>query len=225
MKQVVIGGRTIVTEGDKSENCLIQPIDEHEFSLLPQELAYIKEHTHKDFMYVGLKIDDWNGELSPWAAPPVFGKNAFSGNAPQTLDYILGTLLPHLKQEYPIEEGKLILGGYSLAGFFALWASTQTSTFSGIVGASPSVWFPKWNQFAKQHPTQAKDVYLSLGDKEAKVKNQIMATVADNIDNLHQLWSKQTGEVHCQLTWNEGNHFKDPEIRTAKGFATLLNAE
>ena len=30
-------------------------------------------------------------------------------------------------------------------------------------------------------------------------------------------------ERNCILEWNEGNHFKDPDIRTAKGFAWLLN--
>ena len=27
----------------------------------------------------------------------------------------------------------------------------------------------------------------------------------------------------CVLEWNEGNHFKDPDLRTAKAFAWLMN--
>ena len=29
--------------------------------------------------------------------------------------------------------------------------------------------------------------------------------------------------IPCVLEWNEGNHFKEPELWTAKGFAWLLN--
>ena len=29
--------------------------------------------------------------------------------------------------------------------------------------------------------------------------------------------------IKTTLEWNEGNHFKDPEVRMAKGFAWVIN--
>ena len=67
---------------------------------------------------------------------------------------------------------------YSL---FALWASYQTDKFEGIVAASPSVWFPKWIEYAKDNKPLSKSIYLSLGDKEEKTKNPVMAQVGNAI--------------------------------------------
>ena len=40
------------------------------------------------------------------------------------------------------------------------------------------------------------------------------------IKDIFELLSQGTD---CVLEWNEGNHFKEPDLRTAKGFAWLLN--
>ena len=61
-------------------------------------------------------------------------------------------------------------------------------------------------------------VYLSLGDKEEKTKNKIMATVGDRIREQYELLRS----INCTLEWNEGNHFKEPDIRTAKAFAWCI---
>ena len=100
--------------------------------------------------------------------------------------FLTEQVIPTLKQQYPLPENvKITLGGYSLAGLFALWASTQTDLFYGTAAASPSVWFPDWMKFEQRHPIQAQHVYLSLGDKEERTKNTIMAAVGDNIRTLH----------------------------------------
>ena len=65
-------------------------------------------------------------------------------------------------------------------------------------------------------------VYLSLGDREEKVRNRIMAAVGDRIREAYDLLLER--EIDCVLEWNEGNHFKDADIRTAKAFAWVLNA-
>ena len=83
------------------------------------------------------------------------------------LRFLIEQIIPILKQQFNLPESvKIILGGYSLAGLFALWASTQTNLFYGIAAASPSVWFPGWMEFEQQHPVQAQHIYLSLGDRE-----------------------------------------------------------
>ena len=67
-------------------------------------------------------------------------------------------------------------------------------------------------------------VYLSLGDKEEKTKNPVMATVGDSIRRLHQTYEESNG-IETVLEWNEGNHFRGPELRMAKGFAWVMNRE
>ena len=71
---------------------------------------------------------------------------------------------------------RVVLGGYSLAGLFALWAGTE-EPFGGIVAASPSVWYREWISYATTHPSRSAHVYLSLGDREHRSKTPIMATV------------------------------------------------
>ena len=73
----------------------------------------------------------------------------------------------------------------------------------------------------KNHPIHCRRVYLSLGDKEEKAKNPVMATVGDKIREAYALLQDQG--VPCILQWNEGNHFKDADIRTAKAFSWILD--
>jgi predicted alpha/beta superfamily hydrolase len=163
-------------------------------------------------------IKDWNQELTPWPAPPVFGKIPFGSGATDTLEFIISHLLPIVQGETP----HIILGGYSLAGLFALWASYQTDKFDGIVAASPSVWFPKWIEYVTDNKPLAKSIYLSLGDKEEKTKNPVMAQVGNAIRRQSELL---TGQIdNTILEWNPGNHFVDSEKRTAKGFAWAMNS-
>ena len=113
------------------------------------------------------------------------------------------------------------IGGYSLAGLFALWAAYQTDVFSGVAAASPSMWFPDFDEYMKNNEIRTDTVYLSLGDREEKARNPVMATVGDKIRKAHALLKERN--VNCILEWNDGNHFRDADIRTAKAFAWVLN--
>ena len=37
-----------------------------------------------------VKVNDWNLDLSQWAAPAVFGEEDFGGGAAKTLEFLLG---------------------------------------------------------------------------------------------------------------------------------------
>ena len=212
-----ISGRDCYRYKDsKAEFLLIQPIDEHDLEVLDQEVEAIKELYDKPFSLVAFMIKDWNQELTPWTAPPVFGKTPFGDGVEKTLEFITSQLLPVVQENIP----HLILGGYSLAGLFALWAGYQFDRFEGIAAASPSVWYPQWIDYALENKPLAKSVYLSLGDKEEKAKNPIMAQVSNAIRKQHELLLKQ--EVNTILEWNAGNHFVDSDKRTAKGFAWVM---
>ena len=149
------------------------------------------------------------------------GKQGFGGKAADTLCFLTEQVIPTLKQQFHLPENvKIILGGYSLAGLFALWASTQTKLFYGAAAASPSVWFPGWMEFEQQHPMQAQRIYLSLGDKEEHTKNAVMAAVGNNIRTLHSRLAERSTD--CILEWNSGGHFKDADLRTAKAFRWMM---
>ena len=177
----------------------------------------------KDVALYALMIDEWNHDLSPWEAPAVFGKEAFGDGAGKTLRFIQKNLFPIIQSRRAGEQNiKYYLGGYSLAGLFALWAGYQTQQFKGIAAASPSVWFPRWIEFIQEQKIKSPLVYLSLGDKEEKVKNPVMAKVGENIRSMERILQKSEQCRECVLEWNPGNHFKDIEKRMAKAFAWVI---
>jgi predicted alpha/beta superfamily hydrolase len=200
-----------------ARHLLIQPVDEHDLEVLTEEVETIKTLTDKPFALVAFQVNDWNKELTPWPAPPVFGKVPFGDGAHDTLQFIVEQLLSGLHAEY----SRCLLGGYSLAGLFALWAGYRTKSFAGIVAASPSVWYPDWIDYARAHRIQSPAVYLSLGDREEKTKNPVMATVGNAIREMHEIL--KTSCTSSCLDWNPGNHFADSDRRLAKGIAWMLN--
>ena len=212
-------------EKNKPFDILNQPIDQHDLEVLDSQFQLIQKDAEKvSFLLVAFLIEDWNKELSPWKAPAVFGKESFGGGAGETLRYIENTLLPEIDHCYPgAEINRIFLGGYSLAGLFALWAAHQTALFYGIAAVSPSVWFPGWETYMREHSVCAEKVYLSLGNKEEKTKNKVMAKVGENIRCQYELLLKAKGQTACILEWNEGNHFVNSDVRIAKGFGWLLS--
>ena len=214
---IQIGNRPCRIYGKaNAEYLLLQMTDEHELQSMDSEVAAITQSAPQ-FLFAAIPVENWNDELSPWKAPAVWGKQGFGGNAADTLRFLTEQVIPTLKQQFHLPESiKITLGGYSLAGLFALWASTQTDLFYGIAVASPSVWFPGWMEFEQKYPVQTQRVYLSLGDKEARTKNPVMAAVGDNICTLHSRLTERG--VDCTLEWNSGGHFKDADLRTARAF-------
>ena len=199
-----------------AEYLLLQMTGEHELQSMESEVPAIAQSAHR-FLFAAIPVESWNDALSPWEAPAVWGKQDFGGNAAGTLRFLTEQAIPTLKQQFALPENvRIILGGYSLAGLFALWASTQTALFSGVAAASPSVWFPGWMKFEQQHPIQAQCIYLSLGDREERTRNATMAAVGENIRTLHSRLAERGAD--CTLEWNSGGHFKDADLRTAKAF-------
>ena len=192
---------------------LIQMVDDHDLEIMESEVAELCRLTNQSFCLTVIKVQNWNDDLSPWASPAVFGKEDFGEGAADTLTEVLSCCEDQNKT--------YIIGGYSLAGLFALWAAYQTDVFKGVAAASPSVWFPGFVEYMKGNRLQACHVYLSLGDKEEKTRNPVMATVGDRIREASRLLMDQG--INTKLEWNSGNHFRDADIRTAKAFAWVMN--
>ena len=202
----------------EAKDILLQITGEQETGFLQNEFDQICMLSgRKDLALIAIPVSDWNTDLSPWEAPAVFGNEAFGGGAQKTLEELSGRIRAIRAEAAP--DAKLYLGGYSLAGLFALWAGTKMDAFEGIAAASPSVWFPGFTDNLKAHPVRAERVYLSLGDKEERTRHPVMRTVGDAIRETEEIL-KQQGII-TELEWNPGNHFKEPDLRMAKGFAKL----
>lgn len=200
--------------GEQGSNIvLIQPVDDHDLAVIESEVEAMEELYENSFHLITVKVDSWNNDLSPWKAPAVFGNEDFDGGADNMLQKILALTGDRDKTYY--------IGGYSLAGLFSLWAAYQTDVFSGVAAASPSVWFPGFTEYVKSNEIHTGKVYLSLGDREEKTRNPVMSKVGDSIREIYD-WYTAKG-VNCCFEWNKGNHFKEPDLRTAKAFAWIKN--
>ena len=223
-EMMICGKKCILYLNEDTEYILIQPVDENDISVLDNEVKYIEENTDRNFSLVAFKIEDWNSELTPWEMPLLRGKGNFGDGATRTLEFIKNELIPALSEYTNTEnkEIKYILGGYSLAGLFSLWSGYQTDIFEGIAAVSPSVWYKKWIEYVETEKTLSEKIYLSLGDTEEKTKHQILSKIGENIRKQYEILEKSEN-VKTVLEWNEGNHFKNPDIRTAKGFLWVMN--
>lgn len=212
-----------IYRSEKPEYLLLQPIDEHDLEVLDTEVETIMTLAKKPFTLVAFEIKDWQSELTPWAAPAVFGKIPFGDKAVETLAFVEDVLIPNLEQRQLYDKGTMrcLMGGYSLAGLFALWASYQSMRFDGIAAVSPSVWYPQWLAYAETRTPSTSAVYLSLGDKEERTRNPVMAQIGYCIRKQYELLTEQG--ISTILEWNPGNHFKHSDERTAKGFALVIN--
>ena len=223
-EMMICGKKCILYLNEDTEYILIQPVDENDISVLDSEVKHIEENADRNFSLVAFKIEDWNSELTPWEMPLLRGKGNFGDGAAETLEFIKNDLILAVSEYINIEnkEIKYILGGYSLAGLFSLWSGYQTDIFEGIAAVSPSVWYKGWIEYVAAGKPLSEKIYLSLGDTEEKTKHQILSKIGDNIRKQHEILEKSEN-VKTVLEWNEGNHFQNPDIRTAKGFLWVMN--
>lgn len=187
-----------------------------EMHLLDAEAVEILEKADEGIVFANFGVENWNDELSPWSADAVFKNQPFAGKAENTLNFVTNIFIPELIARYSLPSDiKIVIGGYSLAGLFSLWAAYRTDMFHAVAAVSPSVWFPGWIESAAEKHIFADKVYLSLGNREEKTNNKTMARVGGNIRLQKEFLDRQG--VQSVLEWNEGNHFKNVEERVAKG--------
>ena len=176
-----------------------------------------------DFALASIKITDWNSDLSPWAILLVYKNDEpFTGGADAYLETLTEEIIPAIIGEIGSEPAYIALAGYSLAGLFAVYAMYRTDRFARIASASGSMWYPGFVEFAKLYEPAAlpEKMYLSLGDREARTRNRVMAKVEQNTGALYDYY-KSLG-VEAVFEMNPGNHFQDAAQRMAKGIVWLV---
>lgn len=178
---------------------------------------------NKDIILLEISNLNWNADLSPWKQEAIFKNDeGFAGNGDAYLNELINTIIPEVLndlKEYEIDN--YILAGYSLAGLFALYASYNTDLFNKVVSCSGSLWYPNFKEyiFNNELNKNADSIYLSLGDKEKYTKNIYMSKVEENTLEIYKYLKNKT---NIYFEFNEGNHFKNSSLRTAKGINKIL---
>lgn len=225
MEHVTIGGRVchIRQKGTSGPVVLwgMFPFREGELEDTYEEI--LRQTGHQDFLLVAYQAEDWNRDFSPWEAPAAVPGETFAGWGHKTLEWLLDSCIPYVEAKYQREE-QYMLAGYSLAGLFSLWSLYQTDVFKGAACCSGSLWYSGWEEYAGQnHILREKSlVYLSLGGKEEKTANPVMAAVGDVTRKQEKLLKADSRVEDVVLQWNSGGHFADSGKRLAKGIAWLL---
>lgn len=175
------------------------------------------------WLLVAYETEDWNREFSPWPAPAVFGKEAFAGEGRRTLDWLTGECVPYVEAHEAVDGRRRVIGGYSLAGLFSLWAFYESGAFCGAASCSGSLWYPGWEAYAgEKSAPEGSCVYLSLGDREEHTRSRAMAAVGEATRGQLARLEADTSVRACTLVMNHGGHFSDADARMAKGFAWVM---
>lgn len=163
---------------------------------------------------------DWNNDLTPWPAEPVFKKGkAFGGNAEAYLQRLESEILPGIEAELGIVPDERWILGVSLAGLFAVWTAaaqagraagreaSRSGLFARIAAISGSFWYPGFPQWLREQPLAPglKAAYFSLGRKEAEGRNPHLKDIAAQTREVADIL---TGKgIPTTFAWTEGTHF------------------
>ena len=186
-----------------------------------------KEINCKEYILVSISNLDWNNDMTPWFAPKL-NKNDVDclGKADEYLQVLLEKIIPtveeYINNELHISIKYYGIAGYSLGGLFAVYSAYKTDIFSKIASASGSFWFPNFVEYSKENKisNNIDKIYLSLGNKESKVRNQVVSKVEVNTIELEKIF-KDEG-INTIYEVNPGNHFTEGNLRMAKGIKWVL---
>ena len=175
-----------------------------------------------DFTLVTISGLNWEAELSPWAAGGLFKySEMFTGGADAYLQFLTQQVIPQAEAGL---NGILWRGlaGYSLAGLFTVYALYKTDLFSRAASMSGSLWYPGFKDFVlTNHMAKVPEyMYFSLGDKEARARNQYLKTVQQCTEELAAHYRSLGINTFYEL--NPGGHYRDITSRSAAGIKWLL---
>lgn len=184
--------------------------------------AQVQKGGCPDFTLVTVSGLNWEAELSPWTAGNLFKySEMFTGGADAYLQFLTQQVIPQAEAGL---NGVLWRGlaGYSLAGLFTVYALYKTDLFSRAASMSGSLWYPGFKDFALQSALckTPQHLYLSLGDKEARARNQYLKTVQQCTEELAAHY-RSLGINTC-YELNPGGHYRNIINRSAAGIKWLL---
>lgn len=198
------------------------------YVLLPErmkeaEMDWLEELVQKySVNIVAISGMKWNDALTPWKAPALNPKEEdFKGKAKDFLSSLLGDICVNTEQSLRLNHPKRYIIGVSLAGLFAVWASTKTNKFECVASISGSFWYDGFVEWFKGQELLAERYFLSLGDKEVKAKNERLASVGSCTESILQIIQDKSKEV--TFVTDEGNHFEFFKERIEKAISSVAN--
>ena len=174
------------------------------------------------FTLISIPTPNWNDSLTPWRCEGLFAEDKpFEGNARQHL-LRLEAVVAQTEQHLETTPHHRCIAGYSLAGLFATWAPFNTTLFDALASASGSLWYPDFSEYVSTNTFAKKPLcaYFSLGTKEAKTPCRLRRSVSQRTKSV--VSSFQEKGVETLFESNPGNHFKEPDLRMAKGICWML---
>ena len=216
------GGKEIAVFGDPAAKTVIwmhcfSDEGERAYALLPVDIRQAAA-----LVSIRLSEQEWNASLSPWAAPALFKGEPFAGGAEAWLQTLTGSVMPKVIAQNGLSPERHLLAGYSLAGLFALWALYHTDRFSAAASISGSLWYPGFAEYVRSHRPvrQPEHVYLSLGDRESRARNPVLASVEKNTAAISSCFKES--DVHFVYELNPGGHTNHAAERTAMALKWLI---
>ena len=226
MKELIVEGKNITIYPSASQDAPFVWLNVYDGKGL-EEHDRLKEIGAPDHTLIAVGGVDYDNDLSPWPAPAVFkGQENFAGGADEYLKLLTEMIMPKvaevLDSELGLRPAYNALAGYSMGGLFTLYAMIKTGVFKRFVSASGSLWYPGFFEKLKdaEFPAEPEAVYISLGGKESKANNPVMAQVETRTRAVKDLFSERGIDVTLEM--NPGNHFREPDLRTAKGIKWIL---
>ena len=85
------------------------------------------------------------------------------------------------------------------------------------------MWFIKWDEYIKDREANEESlIYLSLGDKEGKTKNEVFKKMKTGMDKMIEKVRNDKNVKKYIFEENKGGHYSDVELRMAKGFKWII---
>ena len=165
---------------------------------------------------------DWNNDLTPWPAGPIFKKGKpFGGGAKAYLQRLETAILPDIEAQMGLEDPERWLIGVSLSGLFAVWAAAESNLFTRIAAISGSFWYDGFTEWLEGRPDMGdlKSAYLSLGNTEADTKNPHLKSIATQTESVTRILREKG--VPTVFEWNDGSHFAPVVPRLEKALKAL----
>lgn len=218
-----------------TSNLLLLPIIKEEEGNNIYNLVKSKCSNNKldNFIILTISNFSWNDDLSPYYQEDVF-KNKYSsdfkGNGEIFLNNIVNEILPKVKEylflKHSVNISNIGIGGYSLASLFALYSLYKVDLFSFALINSASLWFNNFINFIKENKISknVKNIYISLGNKEHLTKKVTLSKIKDlTLEVVNYLSSLDDPKIKIYYKENEGNHFKNSDLRVADSIIYIVN--
>ena len=184
----------------------------------------VKDITDKPFTLASISRIRWNDEMTPWPSPPVASWDSpYAGLADGYISDLENTIIPAIVEKMEMKPEYIAIAGYSLGGLFAIYSLFRTNIFRRAVSASGSLWYPGFTEFAAENELKATTdrIYLSLGDAESKKGSAIMRSVGEKTEQLLSVLKEKGCNTFFES--NPGGHFKDADLRMAKGIRWIIS--